>query len=45
MKLTFMESWLKQRNEYADSSHNDHHIHESHHIHIKMSGMASETIK
>ena len=40
-EINFMESWLKQRNEYADSSHNDHHIHESHHMHINMAGMAT----
>ena len=40
-EINFMESWLKQRNEYADSSHNDHHIHESHHMHMNMAGMAT----
>ncbi len=40
-EINFMESWLKQRNEYADSPHNDHHIHESHHMHMNMAGMAT----
>ena len=40
-EINFMESWLKQRNEYADNSHNDHHIHESHHMHMNMAGMAT----
>ncbi len=40
-EINFMESWLKQRNEYVDSSHNDHHIHESHHMHMNMAGMAT----
>ena len=38
-EINFMESWLKQRNEYTDSSHSDHHMHESHHMH--MAGMAT----
>ena len=40
-EINFMESWLKQRNEYADSSHSDHHMHESHHMHMNMAGMAT----
>ena len=40
-EINFMESWLKQRNEYADNSHSDHHIHESHHMHMNMVGMAT----
>ena len=40
-EINFMESWLKQRNEYADNSHSDHHMHESHHIHMNMAGMAT----
>ena len=40
-EINFMESWLKQRNEYADSSHSDHHMHESHHMHMNMVGMAT----
>jgi len=40
-EINFMESWLKQRNEYADNSHSDHHMHESHHMHMNMVGMAT----
>ena len=40
-EINFMESWLKQRNEYTDSSHSDHHIHESHYMHMNMAGMAT----
>ena len=40
-EINFMESWLKQRNEYGDSSHSDHHMHESHHMHMNMAGMAT----
>ena len=40
-EINFMESWLKQRNEYADSSHSDHHMHENHHMHMNMAGMAT----
>ena len=32
-EINFMESWLKQRNEYADNSHENHHMHRKHHIH------------
>ena len=40
-EINFMESWLKQRNEYADNSHSDHDMHESHHMHMNMVGMAT----
>ena len=40
-EINFMESWLKQRNEYANNSHSDHHMHESHHMHMNMVGMAT----
>ena len=46
-EINFMESWLKQRNEYADNSHENHHMHRKHHIHashnmhLDMVGMAT----
>ena len=46
-EINFMESWLKQRNEYADNSHENHHMHRKHHIHashnmhVDMAGMAT----
>ena len=46
-EINFMESWLKQRNEFSDNTHNNHHMHGSHHMsknhemHLDMAGMAT----
>ena len=39
-EINFMESWLKQRNEYLDTVDN-YHMHGDHHMHLDMSGMAT----
>ena len=46
-EINFMESWLKQRDEYVDNSHHnnhmhgDHKMHENHNMHLDMVGMAT----
>ena len=46
-EINFMESWLKQRNEFNDNSSGDHHMHgnhdmnKSHDMHLDMAGMAT----